>query len=102
MTVKINLSRAASRADTGATLPVTYGQPTSSDHSLTASATSQLSALVGQIGDVWEITPDVDIVAAFGAGTPNAAGATVRFLAAGIPRAFGVQVANEKIAIKTP
>lgn len=100
MAVKINLSRASSRADTAETLPLTFGKPRASDHSLTASGTSQTSSLVAEAGEVWEITPDVDIVADFGA-TPDAAGSAVRFLAAGIPRSFGVRVAGEKIAIKT-
>ena len=101
MTVKINLSRAASRADTGSTLPLTYGQPRATDHSMTATSSSVASSLVAQDGEVWEITPDVDIVVAFGSN-PNAGGSAVRFLGAGIPRTFGVLAAGEKIAIKTP
>lgn len=102
MTVKINLSRAICFDPIRKMLlPITVGQPRVSDHSLTASGSSQVSSLVAADGEVWEITPDVDIVAAFGTGTPDAAGATVRFLIAGIPRTFGVLVSGEKIAIKT-
>lgn len=102
MTVKINLSTAASRASTGATLPVTFGQPDAANDPLTASPTNQVTAIAAtSLNQVWEISPDVDILIAFG-GTPDAGAAGARFLFAGIPRTFGVAEVGEKCAIKLP
>lgn len=98
MTVKINLSRCTTRVDGGSKMPLTDAQPRVSEEQ-TAGASTVTTTMSAQDGEVWEITPDVDIWAAFGA-TPDPAVTTARrFLAAGIPRNFGA-TAGDKLGIK--
>lgn len=97
-TLHIELSTVQGRALTGMTLPIPDSVEVGAD-TKTTSASSQLSDLTGQPGQVWTVTAaGGDVLLKAGAGSPTAAPDTGRRLQDGQQRDFAVTVANEKLA----
>lgn len=96
--VRIKLIKAGVGSPGGA-IQVPYSIPETQE-AITATSSNQVSTIIGQPGDVWEIqTITSDVEAVFGSAPDASSGAARRKLTAGQLYYFGVTVTNEKCAV---